>query len=115
MIVKNWDYDNLDLFKYWRISANAIYPFSNQDKVYLIRISPVEEKSEKTILAEFEFLNYLRDNSYSAIQAKLSRNGRELEVVNTPWILNRFLTALEMSFLWKEPKVCPESFKGILL
>lgn len=85
MIVKNWDYDNLDLFKYWRISANAIYPFSNQNKVYLLRISPVEEKSEKAILAELEFLNYLKDNSYSAIQAKPSRNGRELEVVNTPW------------------------------
>lgn len=85
MIVKHWDYDNLDLFKYFRISSNAIYPFSNQGKVYLLRIAPIDEKSEEAILAELEFLGYLKDNSYAAIQAQPSQNGRELEIVNTPW------------------------------
>lgn len=85
MVVKNWDYDSLDLFKYWRISSNAIYPFSNQEKVYFLRITPIDEKSEKAILAELEFLHYLRDNKYTSIQAQPSKNGRELEIVNTPW------------------------------
>lgn len=85
MIVKNWDYDNLEYFKYFRISSNAIYPFSNQGKVYFLRISPIDEKSEKNMLAELEFLGYLRDNNYAATQAKPSKNGRELEIVNTPW------------------------------
>ncbi|MDF2673556.1 MAG: hypothetical protein K0R09_1821 [Clostridiales bacterium] len=85
MIVKNWDYDSLDLFKYWRISSNAIYPFKNQEKVHFLRIAPVDEKSEEAILGELEFLRYLRDKSYTAILAKPSKNGKELEIVNTPW------------------------------
>jgi Ser/Thr protein kinase RdoA (MazF antagonist) len=85
MIVKNWDYDNLDLFKYWRISANAIYPFTSQEEIYYLRIAPIDEKSETSIMAELEFLQYLRNNNYTAIQTKPSKNGRELEVVDTPW------------------------------
>lgn len=85
MIVENWDYDNLDFFKYWRISANAMYPFNSQGKVYYLRIAPVDEKIENSIVAELEFLQYLKDNNYMAIQTKLSKNGKELEVVNTPW------------------------------
>lgn len=85
MIVQNWDYDNLDLFKYWRISANATYPFTSKGEVCYLRIAPVDERLETSILAELEFLQYLRNNNYTAIQAKPSKKGRELEVVNTPW------------------------------
>lgn len=85
MVVKNWEYDTLDLFKYWRISANAIYPFKSQGEVRYLRIAPVDEKEENAILAELEFLQYLKKNDYNAIQAIPSKNGRELEVVNTPW------------------------------
>lgn len=85
MIVKNWEYDSLELFKYWRISSNAIYPFSNNEKVYFLRIAPADENSEAAILAELEFLSYLKGSDYAAIQACPSRKGRELEIVNTPW------------------------------
>lgn len=85
MIVKNWEYDSLELFKYWRISSNAIYPFSNQEKVCLLRITTIDEKSEESILAELEFLRYLKSKDYSVIEAEPSKNKRELEIVNTPW------------------------------
>jgi Ser/Thr protein kinase RdoA (MazF antagonist) len=39
----------------------------------------------KKILAELEFLRYLRDSGYSAVCTILSKAGNELEVVNTPW------------------------------
>lgn len=31
MLLGNWDYDkcSLEMFKYYRISSNAIYPFQN--------------------------------------------------------------------------------------
>ncbi|MTI46322.1 MAG: hypothetical protein FH761_00660 [Firmicutes bacterium] len=85
MIVKNWEYDDLDLFKYWRISSNAIYPFTNKENVYYLRFSPVDEKNEDEIIAELEFLQYLKDSNYNAIETRLSINNKKLEVVETPW------------------------------
>lgn len=85
MIVKNWEYDDLEPFKYWRISSNAIYPFKNQERIYFLRFTPAEEKSGEGILAELDFLKYLKDKDYSAIEAVPSKNGRELETVDTPW------------------------------
>lgn len=34
MILKNWNYDpeSLDMFQYYRISSNAVYPFRDQGK-----------------------------------------------------------------------------------
>lgn len=34
MILKNWSYDpeSLDMFQYYRISSNAVYPFRDQGK-----------------------------------------------------------------------------------
>ncbi|WP_202709821.1 phosphotransferase enzyme family protein [Sporosalibacterium faouarense] len=85
MIVKNWEYDDLDLFKYWRISSNAIYPFRNKENVYYLRFSPVDEKNKDEIIAELEFLQYLKDSKYNAIETRLSINNKKLEVVETPW------------------------------
>lgn len=85
IVVKNWEYEDLELFKYWRISSNAIYPFKNKNGVCYLRMAPCQEKTEEAVLAELEFLNYLKNKGYSAIQAVPSREGRELETVNTPW------------------------------
>ncbi|WFR65724.1 hypothetical protein P9222_00285 [Paenibacillus amylolyticus] len=51
MILKNWNYDpeSLDMFQYYRISSNAVYPFREQGEVRLLRFAPVEEKSESTL------------------------------------------------------------------
>lgn len=50
MILKNWSYDpeSLDMFQYYRISSNAVYPFRDQGEVRLLRFAPVEEKIEAT-------------------------------------------------------------------
>lgn len=34
MILKNWNYDpeSLNMFQYYRISSNAVYPFRDQGK-----------------------------------------------------------------------------------
>lgn len=85
MLVKNWEYDDLGLFKYWRISANAIFPFKNKNDVYMLRFAPEDEKSWESILAELHYINYLRENNYKAIEIEPSKNSKLLEIVNTPW------------------------------
>ena len=87
MILKNWeyDYDDPNLLKYFRISANAVYWCKNQGKTFFLRFTPAEEKPKEKILAELEFLSYLKDNAYPAVETILSKWGNEFETVNTPW------------------------------
>ena len=87
MILKNWeyDYDDPDLLKYYRISSNAVYCCKHQFNTFFLRFTPAEEKPKEKILAELEFLSYLRENGYPAVDTILSKAGNEVEVVDTPW------------------------------
>lgn len=87
MILSDWEYDtdDPDLLKHYRISSNAIYRYKNQGNTFYLRFSPAEEKSRESVLAELEFLRYLRNNGYPAAGTVLSKNGNELEEINTPW------------------------------
>lgn len=87
MLVKNWEYDpeSLDLFQYFRISANAIYPFKVNGEVCFLRCCPAEEKSVESILAELEFIDYLRGKGYPALEPLPSKSGSELVQQSTPW------------------------------
>jgi hypothetical protein len=42
MILKNWDYDegSTEMFKFYRISSNAIYPFKYKGRTQLLRFAP---------------------------------------------------------------------------
>ncbi|MGN7355356.1 phosphotransferase enzyme family protein [Paenibacillus amylolyticus] len=87
MILKKWSYDpeSLDMFQYYRISSNAVYPFRDQGEVRLLRFAPVEEKNQVNLSAELEFLRYLRTNQYGAMEVVPSHSGTELVEVHTPW------------------------------
>ena len=87
MLLKNWDYDeaSLDLFRSYRISANAVYPFARNEKVHLLRFSPASEKTRENLIAELEFIAYLRDNQYNAVESVPSKAGEELVQKSTPW------------------------------
>jgi Ser/Thr protein kinase RdoA (MazF antagonist) len=87
MLVKNWEYDepSLELFRYFRISANAIYPFKRDDEVHFLRICPTSERSKENIIAELEFIHYLRNAQYNALEPVASNNGDELIQKKTPW------------------------------
>ncbi|UCD09546.1 MAG: phosphotransferase [Dehalococcoidales bacterium] len=87
MILKNWDHDSekLDILDNFRISANAVYPFLNDSNVNILRFSPVEERTVETIKAELEFLRFLRSEEYPVPDTLPSKNGNELELINTPW------------------------------
>lgn len=87
MILKNWNYDeaSLELFEYFRISSNAIYPFEYEGKTRLLRFAPKEEKLKSNILAELDFIAYLRDNRYGVLESAASKHGEELVEARTPW------------------------------
>lgn len=87
MILCNWEYDinSLDLLKYFRISANAVYPCIVNNKKCFLRFAPSSEKSMKSIHAELEFIGYLHCSGYASVETELSKGGNELEVVQTPW------------------------------
>lgn len=87
MLLGNWEYDqeSLHLFQYYRISSNAVYPFENTGHSQLLRFAPVAEKQKNNILAELEFITYLRVQGYGALEAVASRTGPELIEAETPW------------------------------
>ena len=74
-----------NLLNYYRISSNAVYWCKNQGNTFFLRFSPAEEKSKESILAELDFLRFLRNSGYPAVDTILSKAGNELEVINTPW------------------------------
>lgn len=87
MLLKNWEYDkeSMDMFKFYRISSNAIYPFQFKGKTRLLRFSPASEKCKDQILAELEFISYLRSGQYEALETVFSKTGEELVEAQTPW------------------------------
>ena len=87
MLLKNWDYDefSVDMFHSYRISANAVYPFTRNEKVHLLRFCPTSEKIKDNLIAELEFIAYLRNNQYPALEAVPSKTGEELVQKMTPW------------------------------
>lgn len=87
MLLRNWEFDerSLDMFKYYRISSNAIYPFQARGKTQFLRFSPKTEKFEENILAELDFISYLRSKKYGAVETAVSKNGKELVKLQTPW------------------------------
>ena len=87
MLLKNWDYDesSLDMFRSYRISSNAIYPFTTNKQVHLLRFCPTSEKIKDNLIAELEFLAYLRNNRYPVVASVRSKTGEEIVQKLTPW------------------------------
>jgi Ser/Thr protein kinase RdoA (MazF antagonist) len=87
MLLSNWEYDhdNIDIMNFFRISANAIYPFYRSGKVCFLRFTPFGEKSLQAIQAELEYLTYLRGNKYHVPEIIISKTNEETVVRETPW------------------------------
>ncbi|MGN7313522.1 phosphotransferase enzyme family protein [Alkalicoccobacillus gibsonii] len=87
MLLANWSLPNLDLdlFKYYRISSNAIYPFQNDGQTQFLRYSPQEEKCKDQILAELDYISFLRAKKFGVLEASVSKGKQKLVSVETPW------------------------------
>lgn len=86
--LKNWEHDEdtLDsMISQFRISSNAIYPFCQNGKVCFLRLAPVQEKMEKNILGEMEFIDYLLEHGYPALKPIITKTGEVCMMLNTQW------------------------------
>lgn len=87
MLLGNWEFDpeSLDLFQYYRISSNAIYPFKYRGNNQMLRFAPQSEKRKSNLLAELEFISYLQVCGYGVLESVPAVGGAELVESKTPW------------------------------
>jgi len=87
MCLKKWtfDQDSTVLFKYFRISSNAIYPFKHNGQLQFLRFSPAEEKSYKALEGEVQLLKHLLKNDVQVPELIPSIDGHLIESIKTPW------------------------------
>ncbi|GMQ64484.1 phosphotransferase enzyme family protein [Vallitalea maricola] len=86
-ILDYWEYDekDIDILDQYRISSNAVYPFSNHGKIQLLRFSPVQEKLPEDIKAELEYIKFLKEEKYPVLELVASNNNKEMELIDTSW------------------------------
>lgn len=87
MCLKKWSFDveSTELFKYFRVSSNAIYPFKHNGQLQFIRFSPAKEKSYKALEGEVQLLKHLLKNDVEVPKLIPSIEGHLIESINTPW------------------------------
>jgi Ser/Thr protein kinase RdoA (MazF antagonist) len=87
MLLENWEYDknNTDILNFYRISANAIYPYTHNEKTFILRFIPWDEKTENEIEKELEFIQYLKKRGLDVLEPVLSKNGGYLLKKDTLW------------------------------
>lgn len=87
MLVKNWHYDedSLELFEYFRISSNAIYPFKYQEKLYFLRFVPAAEKDITQIEQELKVISICAQNGLHVANCLESKSGKNIVTQSTPW------------------------------
>ena len=86
--LQNYEYDTdrLDEALSWfRISANAVYPFFCGGELCFLRLAPAEEKNFHDIQGEIEFIRYLRSCGYPAMEPIPARDGTYCFSMDTPW------------------------------
>ena len=83
MIAKNWN--GLSTPAFFRTSSNAIYTVTKEGKIFFLRFSPQTEKSINSVIAEVEFIMYLKDSGFNACTPVPSKNFNLQEDVDTPW------------------------------
>ncbi|MDE6977495.1 MAG: hypothetical protein K2P13_10975, partial [Lachnospiraceae bacterium] len=59
----------------FRISSNSIYPFCQNCRVCFLRLAPLEEKLEKNVFGELEFIDYLCSCGYPALEPVPAKKG----------------------------------------
>jgi len=87
MLLWNWEYDknNMDILKFFCISAKAFYPYTHNGKTFLLRFIPWDEKTENEMERELEFIQYLHKKGLNVLEPVLPKNSGYLLKKDTPW------------------------------
>ena len=84
-----YDEESLDeMLSYFRISSNAIYPFrSNKDRnnVCFLRLSPSDEKTFSSVIAEIHLIQWLNEQGFSAMRPVAMKTEDFAREIHTEW------------------------------
>lgn len=70
---------------FFRISANAVYPYRHNNVLCFLRLAPADEKKTADIEAEIQFIQALRRQGFPAMQPIAALDGRFVLPLATPW------------------------------
>ncbi len=79
-----WGYDDASL-RDLRYSANAIYIIKQQDIPRFMRLSWSGDHTLEQLQAELDYLSFLAQHNYPAVQPIRSLNGNRVERINNPY------------------------------
>lgn len=85
MMVNHYNHDNLEYFKYFRISSNAVYPYSYKKKTHYLRLTPALETTRKRLDDEIEFIQHLNIRGYTAVEINLTHGNSMVIEQETPF------------------------------
>ncbi len=87
MMLKNWIYDeeSTELFKYFRISSNAIYPFRSSGKLMFLRMTPCAESVKEFLQSELETMERLKAAGFPVPSIINSISDEKIVMRDTPW------------------------------
>lgn len=69
-----------ECLRWFRISANAVYPYRHQGRLCFLRLAPVAEKQLSLVEGEIEYIRYLREQGYPAMKPI-----GEAWLLDSPW------------------------------
>lgn len=87
-ILDNYDYDiekTKKVINNFRISANMIYPFYNNDGLNFLRLAPTYERDFNETLGELELIEYLKENGLNVLEVLSMKDGSIVKNVNTSY------------------------------
>lgn len=87
-VLEHWPCDcpvSGELLSRFRISSNAVYPFTYRQELQFLRLAPVSEKLERNLRGELEFILYLRGCGYPALEPVPAKDGGLYLTLDTRW------------------------------
>ena len=87
MLLNYWNHDLEDpeQLNKFRISANAVYPYSYKGDTYYLRFAPSSEKNFEYLGSELKYIKFLDDNNYPVVELQKNKLDQDFISANTPW------------------------------
>lgn len=81
-LIKRWEHDP-NSHRMGRVSANFIYFFKHNEEQRVLRFTPEAERTEKQLMAEMDFIEYLRSVNIPVVKPILSKQNKYVESIET--------------------------------
>lgn len=74
-----------NVMAFFRASSNTIYIVKKDGQRMFLRYAPIEEKEHEQVVDEIEFVQYLRNQGYEAVETIPSKANRRVEIIETEY------------------------------